>query len=73
MEHGIANTKIMFLEYVANQKIFLPWRFLHTQYSHAYSNILQLIKMSGSELRGQEAACMRIQAYVITTVSYLHG
>ena len=30
--------------------------------------------MNGSESQGQdEAACMRIQAYATTTVSYLHG
>ena len=32
-----------------------------------------LIKTHGSESQGQEeAACARLQAYVTTTVSYLH-
>ena len=28
--------------------------------------------MSGSELQGQEAACVPLQAHVTTTVNYLH-
>ena len=32
------------------------------------------VKMSGSELLGQEeATCVHHQAYATTTVSYLHG